>query len=152
MGQRRDYTQQVLKGHAITFDHDAPVVTSTVLEGFDSIKKSFRLQLICEDGKRDHLVEKIFKSSVILGRPFVLRQWLLVLKRINVLYQHDDVPDIQSMTTLTEKANSHLIENIIISTSEKDVANELRESDDIAQVRSERFTTNEPEKGDVHTE
>ena len=152
MGQRRDYTQQVLKGHAITFDHDAPVVTSTVLEGFDSIKKSFRLQLICEDGKRDHLVEKIFKSSVILGRPFVLRQWLLVLKRINVLYQHDDVPDIQSMTTLTEKANSHLIENIIISTSEKDVTNELRESDDIAQVRSERFTTNESEKGDVHTE
>ena len=152
MGQRRDYTQQVLKGHAITFDHDAPIVTSTVLEGFDSIKKSFRLQLICEDGKRDHLVEKIFKSSVILGRPFVLRQWLLVLKRINVLYQHDDVPDIQTMNTLTKKANSHLIENIIISNDEKDVTKELRESDDIAQVRSERFTSNDPEKENVHTE
>ena len=138
-GQRRDYTQQTLKGHAITFDHDAPVVTSTVIDGFHSTKSSFRLQLICENGKKDHLIEKIMGSSIILGRPFVLRQWLLILKRINILYSHDDVPCIQTIKTLTMTANKNLLDNMIISHDDNDVIKEVREGDDVAQVRSERF-------------
>ena len=143
MGQRRDYTQQTLKGHAIVFDHDAPVVTSNVIDGFKSISKSFRLQLICENNKRDILVQKIWKSTVVMGRPFVIRQWLFILKRINILYQHDDIPDISIIHDLTKEANEYVIQNLIESHAEKDILNELKESDDVAQVRSETFSSKE---------
>ena len=146
MGQRRDFTQQVLKGHSVVFDHDAPVVTSNVIEGFGSIKKCFRLQLICENGKKDYLVDKLWGSSVILGRPFVIRQWLLILKRINILYQHDDIPDISTINQLTDEANTYVIENIILSHDEKDIHNELVEGDDIAQVRTERVQSKNDSK------
>ena len=141
MGQRRDYTQQTLKGHAIIFDHDAPVVTSNVIDGFKSIDKSFRLQLICDDNKRDILVEKIMGSSVLLGRPFVIRQWLLILKRINILYQHDDIPHISTINELTQEANAYVLQNIIATHDEQDILNELKEGDDVAQVRSKTFSS-----------
>ena len=146
MAQRRDYTQQTLRGHVVTFDHDAPVVTSTALEGFHSIKTSFQLQLICEDEKRDHLIEKAMGSSIIFGRPYVIRQWLLVLKRINILYQHDDIPQLAAITKYTKEANEYVLENIIMTTDDKDITDELKEGDDIAKVRSERYFNNVQEK------
>jgi hypothetical protein len=130
-----------LKGHAIIFDHDAPVITGNVIDGFKSIDKSFRLQLICEDNKRDILVEKIMGSSVLLGRPFVIRQWLLILKRINILYQHDDIPHISTINELTQEANAYVLQNIIATHDEQDILNELKEGDDVAQVRSKTFSS-----------
>lgn len=137
-GERRDYTQQTLKGHAVTFDHDAPVVTCNILENIKSMENSFRIHLICEDGKKDFLVEKIMGSPIILGRPYVILQWLMVLKRINILYQYDDIPDLSIVTNETKAANVRIIKNMEVTHTKSQLSNELRESDDIAEIRTTR--------------
>ena len=142
MGERRDHSQQILKGHAITFDHDAPVVTSNVIEGFQALRKSFRVQLICENGEKDYLVQQIMGSSMIMGRPFVIIQWLSVLKRINALYRNDDIPSWNTIESLTVEANKFVVDSMIDCHDEKDLLNELREGDDVAEVRSKVVGTN----------
>lgn len=137
-GQRRDYTQQTLRGHVVTFDHDAPVITSSVLDGFESIKKCFRLHLICEDGKRDYLIEKVMSSSIVLGRPYIILQWLVVLKRINPMYENMDIPDISSISTMTKDTNDYVFKEMKVTIlDENSLSEELREEDDVAQVRTQ---------------
>ena len=145
---RRDYTQSILKGHAVTFDHDAPVVTRNVMESFEKLSGSFKLHLICEDGRRDHLVEKIMGSSIVLGRPFVIYQWLVVLKRLNRLYKYDDIPDVSIISGKTKETNDEVIKEMSVTHDEDILLSELKESDDIAEVRSTvHFDLNEK----VHT-
>lgn len=147
LGERRDYTQSVLKGHAVTFDHDAPVVTSNVLQSFDKLSGSFKLHLMCEDGQRDRLAEKILGSSILLGRPYVIYQWLLVLKRVNVLYQNDNVPDFSVIEKKTVEANEEVVKTMSVTHEENILLTNLKESDDVAEVRSTvHFESNDDEE------
>ena len=75
-------------------------------------------------------------------------QWLCVLKRINMLYQHDDIPSIGVVESLTADANSFAIDNMIVSHDEKDLVNELREGDDVAEIRTKIVDNEELLDGD----
>ena len=141
-GQRNNYTQSILKGHAITFDHDAPVIVNSILKSLETASSSFKLHLFCDDGKKDFLFEKIKGSSLILGRPYVIYQWLLVLKRINKFYSSNVIPNINVVHDKVLQANNHVLSTMSICTDENALLDELKEGDDIAEIRT---TTKHPE-------
>ena len=142
-GQKRDYTQSVLRGHAITFDHDAPVVANSVLESLKTATSSFKIHLFCDDGKRDILFEKMRGSSLILGRPYVIYQWLLVLKRINEFYHAKGIPDFTTIQKTVDEANTEVFDTMYVCNDENVLLNELEEGNDVAEIRT---TTQSKEK------
>ena len=81
-------------------------------------------------------MRKVMGSNTLLGRPYVIYQWLLVLKRINPLCENDDIPEFDVVKALTEKMNSVVLNESEKTTSKEVIQRDIEESDDIASVRT----------------
>ena len=124
-----------LKGHAISFDHDAPEVVSNIFseEGF---KKTIKLVLMGENDQMDMLAKDTIGTFSLTGRAYVLYQWIACLKVINRYYKDISLPPFEEVKSILDKT----IKKIIIDESHKvtsEVTRGIDEAlgDDIAKVR-----------------
>ena len=71
-----NYTHYMIQGHSVIFSHDASernMEEAIYLIGQD------RSQFVGPQGKMDWLIAKTKGSNTVLGRAFVIIQWLLLL-------------------------------------------------------------------------
>ena len=76
-----NYTRTNIKGNAVLLLHDAPLVVDLLVDNTED--RPLEICLLDECGKIDHLARKVYKSTTVLGRPYVLKQWLKVLQAVN---------------------------------------------------------------------
>ena len=109
----KDY-RSIARCNAILFPHDAPEVatymynpdifaTNGVLDP-GVMKQLMTIFFVDDKGKIDQLATEVFGSHNILGRDYVVAQWLIVLKHLNVHYA--DI-DMSGMSSFAMKALFH---------------------------------------------
>ena len=148
-GEVREHSHSALKGCGILFDHDSPQVVAKLLET-ESINGSISIQFVDSEGKYDRLAQKALGSSNVSGRAYVIYQWLVVLQKINWIYENDDeLPAYEDFRKMIDECNQSLVEESIKTASEgvEKQANIMR--DDTAQVRA---TSARPAGSSAHEE
>ena len=103
----RDY-RSIARCNAILFPHDAPEIGSYMYNSnifakdgvLDAqvMKQLMTIFFVDEKVKIDQLAREVFGSPNILGRDFVVAQWLIVLQRLNIHYGDIDVSGITKPT------------------------------------------------------
>jgi hypothetical protein len=117
-GQRDYIGHNQFRCHAIMFPHDGPEEASkidyhTLFEekGCFDKERLARLMLfymVDDKGNPDFLAAKIFRSTRLLARPWVLAQWLVVLHRLNPAYKDLELGDTYE---LIQKIKERLEDN-----------------------------------------
>lgn len=137
-----NYTHSMIQGHSVIFSHDAPeryLEEATRLISEERLKSSISILFVGPDGGVDWLIAKTKGSSTVLGRAFVIIQWLLLLQRTSRYYA--DIPDQISDPTqwdqidaLMHQANEHIMTNARQVTKEEDIRAEDSLGADIAET------------------
>ena len=109
-GQTNFNIRNMMKCHAILYPcqeaEQIAFLSNSNMHGqqglFDvqMLKQLFSLFCIDDKDDQDQLMQQVFGSNDILGRSWVLAQWILVLQRLNQYYFDLDVSDV---TTMMEK-------------------------------------------------
>ena len=136
---RSDYMRSSLRAHAIVFEHDAPYVAAEALLSAQRIKDIMQIQFIGPKGEMDKLIRDTLGASCILGRGYVVYQWLAVLSAINLTHDNQDrldLPCYEDVKTLISKCNDYIVKTALQSTDEESLSAEARVGDDTANVRS----------------
>ena len=127
---------RVLKGHAVSFDHDAPEVVSNIFSE-EGLTKILNVVLIGDDDKIDQLAKDSLGSYSLTGRAYVLYQWIACLKVTNKYYKDISLPPFEDVKRIVES----IIKKIIIDDSLKTsnpvtIGIENAIGDDVAKVRT----------------
>ena len=147
-----------LRGHVILFPHDAPTVAKNILCDLKDIPDLIRLFCIGSEGKTDNMMNRMYQTSAIAGRGYVIHQWLTVLGKINILYNHgiSDVPDITQLERYVSQVNQTVREQACQVNDADKVMFERTIGSDTAQARlsnshqhEERNNSEHGEQGDV---
>jgi len=133
------------KCHAVIFPHDAPNVASYMFnpdifgpQGLlesDSLKVLLRMFLLDPKGDPDRLSRDIYGTALIMARPWVIAQWLLVLKWLHPFYKDLDVSKIKEVEHVIQHINSRLQANAINVTDPNIIEYEQSLGADIAEVQ-----------------
>ena len=104
-GPNANFTLNRLSAHTVLFADDS---TGVVARCWDEghMEECIKLQLICPDGKKDRLIQKTLGDSRILGRAYVVYQWLKVLETINPCYsskEHLQIPPYANFRDALER-------------------------------------------------
>ena len=138
-----------LRSHCIVFGHDAPMVASGAVNPHD-LKDVLTLHLMgVNRDEVDRLMIQTTGSSVLIARPFVIYQWLLVLKECNDRYEGINLEDYEHFEETISTVNSHLHDNVIETRDDQAMRRDEIITDDIAAVRIQdheipREPVNEP--------
>ena len=135
-----------LAGHHILFhDNSTNVVTDiyrNVDDHFTDISSSVRLQMVGKEKEEiDDLISRTFGCRRLVGRSYVLYQWMKVLDVINKHYFDGRFGSSVTKEILEDKLRSveaQLRSNANYIIGERNVAFENSIGDDTAGVRSER--------------
>jgi len=135
------------KCHAILFPHDAPSVASYMFNSdvfgtnglldFDNLKGLMQVYMVDDQGNIDSLFRHVFGTAVLTARPWVIAQWLQVLKMTNPYYGDLDLSELnERITGVITKLNEQ-IEQTTVRTSDPDVvAYEQGIGCDVAEVQN----------------
>jgi hypothetical protein len=134
--------------HAILFPHNSSDVASYMfgadlfgkggLLDVDELKKLLSLYMVDPKGRLDAIAQEIFRTVNLLGRPFVVAQWLITLKWCNPHYHDLDVSRImEKVAGVIELVNKHVMENAAAIDEPDAVAFEDSLGSDVANVRNQ---------------
>ena len=100
---QRNYLRHNIKANAIMFIHDGPERACEEINNhsFDNYLKLF---FVDEEGHADRLAKKVFKTTTILARKFVVKQWLILLNKLNYWYSDYTAEYMQKIADATEHA------------------------------------------------
>jgi hypothetical protein len=76
-------THYMIQGHSVIFSHDALeryMEEAIYLIGQDRLLSSLSIMFVGPKGKMNWLIAKTKGSNTVLGRAFVIIQWLLLLQ------------------------------------------------------------------------
>jgi len=78
----------------------------------EQLKNQLSIYFVTDKGSHDSLANAVFGSSRILARPWVIAQWLLVLKATNKSYKDLDLQNVTKdrVTAVLDKLRMHLEE------------------------------------------
>ena len=147
--------RQRLQGHAVLFNHDAPIAADIELQAIDELMDPARLESMMQiyfvdaEGNGDKLMHQMLQSSRLLARPWVIYQRLAVLKAVHTGYQHLRLPPYEDFARAVRKSNEVLIQKSARVDEQELIAYEARLGSDLACVQSRE--TNElldRERGD----
>ena len=133
----RPLGQYTLRSHMVLFDHDAPsnAAQSFSEKNVDDIIFVF----LTEDGKNhDVLVRETFGSSRFRCRPYVIYQWLSVLRCINPNYFDIDLPDIENL----QRLSNNILNKLRSSAIQEKLPPLAHVGDDVARVRESGDSSN----------
>ena len=135
-GPQREHTHYAIKGHSICYDHDSPRVVEDLLSE-EGINDSIDIQFVGPEGQYDQLARKTLGSSQVSARPFVVYQWLQVLRQVNEHYARDnELPPFDDVVKLVDKCNETLVKDAVMTSNEKVIIETMVGKDDVAQVRA----------------
>jgi hypothetical protein len=150
-----NYTHYMIQGHSVIFSHDASeryMEAAIDLIDQDRLQSSLSILFVGPKGEMDWLIAKTKGSCTVLGRAFVIIQWLLLLQQTNQHYFN--IPELisdpskwQEMDVLMHRANDFIIETAEQVTREVDIMAEDGLGADIAETSrvSLEHRTTEPE-------
>lgn len=136
-----------MRCHAILFPHNS-VEIATYMFGSDlfeengmlemnSLKKLMQMYMVDPKGRPDAIARDLFRTVNLLARPFVIAQWLTVLKWLHPHYTDIDVSNIRDrLQSVISEVNEHVI-NTSIAVDDPDIISfENSKGSDVAQVRN----------------
>jgi hypothetical protein len=137
-----NYTHYMIQGHSVIFSHDASeryMEEAIYLIGQDRLQSSLSIMFVGPHGEMDWLIAKTKGSNTILGRAFVIIQWLLLLQETSPHYSSipeeiSDPSKWQEMDDLMHQANEHIIRVAQRVTREVDIMAEDGLGADIAET------------------
>ena len=99
---------------AMHFFNNNPFEEDGILN-IQKLKQQLMVCLVDDKGKLDSLAREVFEATNILGRPWVVAQWLSVLPRLNRHYSDMDISGVnkQSMTNLFNELHSAAAEGMV---------------------------------------
>ena len=131
-----------LKCHAIIYPHNAPEVASYMYNsdvfGKDGIldrnmlKGLMQVYLLDHKGNQDALANTIFGSNICTAKPWVIAQWLLILRQSNPYYSDLKVDRLHDLIEVTDSINEHLRQEVTVISNEAEVSREQTIGSDIA--------------------
>jgi hypothetical protein len=137
-----NYTHYTMQGHSVIFSHDASeryLDKAIDLIEQKRLQSSLSILFVGPKGEMDWLIAKTKGSSTVLGRAFVIIQWLLLLQRTSLHYL--DIPDKISdplkwpeMDNLMRQANEHIMKDAQQVSREEDINAEDGLGADIAET------------------
>jgi hypothetical protein len=137
-----NYTHYKIQGHSVIFSHDAPerfIEKAIFLITEKRLQSSLSILFVGPKGEMDRLIAKTKQSSTVLGRAFVVIQWLLLLQQTSRHYA--DIPQKiydksqwADMNNLMHQANEHIIKVAEQVTREEDIMAEDGLGADIAET------------------
>ena len=86
-----NYTHYMIQGHSVIFSHDASeryMEEAIYLIGQDRLQSSLSIMFVGPEGEMDWLIDKTRGSNTVLGRAFVIIQWLLLLQETSLHYSN----------------------------------------------------------------
>jgi hypothetical protein len=110
------------------------------LIGQDRLQSSLSIMFVGPEGEMDWLIAKTKGSNTVLGRAFVIIQWLLLLQETSPHYSsiREEISDPskwQEMDDLMHQANEHIIKVAQqVTTREVDIMAEDGLAADIAET------------------
>ena len=139
-GTNRSYTMNKLDAHVVMFADDTTGVVRRCWKK-EHIKTAIQLLLICPDGKPDKLVRDLLGSTSVIGRSYVVHQWLSVLDVVSSQYGTDvcptqTLPEFSIFHQTMREAIEEMVGNAEISTSPSQLRFENESGSDVAQVRT----------------
>ena len=145
-GASKDFDSRSLaRIHAIIFPHNAPEVATHLynpnifeengLLDLEQLKNQLSIYFVTDKGSHDSLANAVFGSSRILARPWVIAQWLLVLKATNKSYEDLDLQNVTKdrVTAVLDKLRIHLEETAEILDAPEVLQFEEQLGSDVAQ-------------------
>ena len=100
-GMHMNYTRNIVQGHWVFFEHDGPRLAAhqllTELYSKKRLKDAVKFILVGPDGSFEKIRKAIRASSTLIGRGFVVYQFLAVLQKLgNPIYKHLELPDFET--------------------------------------------------------
>ncbi len=137
-----NYTHYMIQGHSVIFSHDASeryMEEAIYLIGQDRLQSSLSIMFVGPKGEMDWLIAKTKGSNTVLGRAFVIIQWLLLLQETSPHYSSipeeiSDPSKWEEMDDLMHQANKHIIKVAQQVTREVDIMAEDGLGADIAET------------------
>ena len=145
-GYQQNFTRWNIKGNAILFSHDAPMTVGKKIMGSGRyLKETMVTYLLDEDGKVDRLAAKLLKTTSILARTHVVKQWLTLLSHVNTWYKDFDEASIERIVEGTREAVEHMARCPRKVTDEAHLELERNMGSDVAMAQQvdARFGNNE---------
>jgi hypothetical protein len=92
-GSNTNFTLNQLQLHVILFKHDAQKVVHDCLNA-EHVEGVVRLLFVCNRGEVDQLMIDTLRAHTLLGRSFVVYQWLALLEATHVAYRDAPQPSL----------------------------------------------------------
>jgi len=143
-----NYTVSKIRGHAIAFRHTAPIICSLALllnqvqtgetdreSVAELLTESLTVHLLGSKGAGDEIARTAQK--VLSARPFVVYQWLSVLKRVHKHYAEDpELPDFKEFAQNVDASNAAVFANAEHIRDKETLDAEKVLGDDVSHVRT----------------
>ena len=151
-GQATFATKHRLRGHAVLFKHDAPVVAdemqrqTPVLTDPEYLRTLMQLYFVDENGRSDILMHNLIQTSNLLARPWVIYQYLRILKCVNEMYTAIQIPSYTDLTSAVHTANESIVRDTVVVDDKESIAFEAQLGSDVAHAQTdERGPHNKPQ-------
>ena len=136
------YTMNKIQAHVIMFEHDAPYVASksflTAEDMLDHVAGVLRLHFVTADGNVDELVKATLGASTIVGRSFVVFQWLAILQQLHPDFTNVKLPKYEEFRKLFNDAKQKMRQQASYTTGSTDpvsLTHELVAGSDVAAAQ-----------------
>jgi hypothetical protein len=133
---QQNYTLNRLRGHAILFSHDAPQMVKSLMGDVEYLKNILKLHFVDEEGKFDRLAKEAFGTTTILARPYVIKQWLLVLQQVHPHYADMEDDYIEDITNAVNTSLHHVKTSRYESSDQEELRFEGAIGSDVAMAQS----------------
>jgi hypothetical protein len=105
----------------VLFAHDAVFVAAAKMFTITNLQKMLSIHFVGPKGGMDQLMQETWNATTLLARPFVLYQWMLVLREINDWYKAIILPKYHEFERRIELANAQIMKHAAQSCSEIDL-------------------------------
>ena len=149
---QRNYTRDQLTTHMTMFEHDAPYIAAKLFycdkaELRQYITEALHLHFMDAEGNLDNLTYVTYQTTTILGRCYVVYQWLQVLTIINRQYYDVELPPYDVFLKIFEDALDDIVNASTVTTDKEDIVRDLAAGSDVAGARAAHAFTPDGTQG-----
>ncbi|CAB9503076.1 Inherit from KOG: DNA helicase [Seminavis robusta] len=147
-GQVNANTALKRRCHAVLFPHDAPDGAAYMFESklFETggmlnkaeLHKLLHMYMVDPNGRPDSIAREVYETVNLLARPYVIAQWLIVLKYTHCQYSDLDVSSLQdTVDAVILELNEGIMKGAVPIVGGQAVAHEQNLGSDVAQCTTQ---------------
>ena len=161
-GQVNQNINSKVRCHAVLFPHNSAEVASYMfnpdltadggLLNKEGLRKLLNLYMVDPQGRPDAIAREVIGTVNLIARPFVVAQWLIVMKWSNPHYRDIDVTGIKTtLLTMMKELHQSITDNAVAIENPESVGYEQALGSDVAHVRNtEVLNSNEAHLRALH--